>query len=132
MIDTPTDRPAYRRLADEIRALIEDGRPGPGEALPSEAALERQHGVGRDTVRDALTLLRSWDLVSPQHGRGWYVRDIPQRQPVRVSETIRISARMPTAAEQARWELEDGVPVLEVRRGDRIQVYPADRTQLEL
>lgn len=132
MIESGPERPAYRRLADALRAEIEAGRLVPGAALPSESTLERAHGVGRDTVRDALALLRSWGLVSARQGKGWYVRQPREPEPVRLADRIQVSARMPTAAEQDRWDLDDGVPVLVVERGERIDVYPADRHKLEL
>lgn len=128
----PTPWPAYRRLADELRARIESGRLAPGELLPSESELCRRHGVSRDTVRDAIGLLRSWGLVEPRQGVGVRVRERPLLEPIPLREPIRVSARMPTAEEQDRWSLADGVPVLVVDRGGRVEAFPADRVVLEL
>lgn len=127
---SPSDWPAYRRLADQLRADIEAGRLAPGEVLPSEAEMAARHRISRDTVREAIALLRRWGLVVPRQGVGSFVRERPA--PVVVRLGIRVSARMPTAAEQERWGLDDGVPVLVVRRGEEETVYPADRTVLEL
>lgn len=65
--------PAYRRVADTLRADIDKGRLLPGVRLPSEAQLVEQFGVSRNTVRQALSVLQAVNLVSTQQGRGTYV-----------------------------------------------------------
>lgn len=52
------DRPAlYRQLAAVIRAAIDGGDLAPGEALPVEADIAEQSGLGRNVVREALAEL---------------------------------------------------------------------------
>lgn len=71
--------PPYRRVADELRAeIVESGRLGPGEFLPSENELAERHGVTRATVRKAIALLRSDGLVFSEQGRGTFVRPRPR------------------------------------------------------
>jgi|tagenome__1003787_1003787.scaffolds.fasta_scaffold20989955_13 DNA-binding FadR family transcriptional regulator len=62
------------RLSDRVAADLEDrilnGRPGPGERLPTEAELCELFAVSRSVVRDALRTLRAKGLVSvgPREG----------------------------------------------------------------
>lgn len=66
--------PQYRVIAAELRARIESGELGPGDALPSEAALAEAYRVARGTARHALAELEGAGLVEAVHGRGRFVR----------------------------------------------------------
>ena len=66
--------PQYRSMAAELRALIESGGLGPGDALPSESALAERYGVARGTARHALAELEGAGLVESIHGKGRFVR----------------------------------------------------------
>lgn len=68
-----SDEPAYRRLALQLRGDIENGHFREGDQLPSEHALVQQHGVSRNTVRQALDLLSASNLVHRHQGRGTFV-----------------------------------------------------------
>lgn len=70
--------PPYRRLAEQLRAAIVDGRLAPGESLPSEHELAERHSVTRATVRKAIALLRSDGLVFSEQGRATFVRRRPR------------------------------------------------------
>jgi GntR family transcriptional regulator, transcriptional repressor for pyruvate dehydrogenase complex len=61
-------RPAYRQVADELRAQIVGGTLAAGERLPNEADLSRAFGVSRSTVREALRVLASQHLVETLRG----------------------------------------------------------------
>lgn len=65
--------PAYHRVAGALRANIDRGRWKVGERMPTEAELAAQFGVSRNTVRQALDILHSMNLVSRQQGRGTFV-----------------------------------------------------------
>ncbi|WP_432995795.1 winged helix-turn-helix domain-containing protein [Dactylosporangium sp. CA-233914] len=54
----------FEQVAAAIRAEIRTGTLRPGSDLPSEKALSETYDVGRDTVRDALRLLRDEGLVN--------------------------------------------------------------------
>jgi GntR family transcriptional regulator len=72
----PTDgQLPSRRLAHYLRAAIVSGDLAPGAKLPSERTLAAQHGVARNTVREAVRLLSDEGLVTAKHGRGVYVRE---------------------------------------------------------
>lgn len=55
----------YELVVQGVRDAIADGRLAPGTALPSEAELAADYGVGRKTVRQALAELeRAGDIVN--------------------------------------------------------------------
>jgi DNA-binding FadR family transcriptional regulator len=55
-------------LADALRARILTGELSPGEKLPIEPELSAQYGVSRSTVREALRVLASQNLVTTTRG----------------------------------------------------------------
>lgn len=63
-----------RALANTLRRAIDEGRLAPGDKLPSERALAAEHGIARNTAREAIRLLAENGLVDAQHGRGVFVR----------------------------------------------------------
>ncbi len=67
-------QPAYRALADRIRAAVLDGRLGVGIGLPSERELSAGLGVSRTTVNAAYALLRHEGWLSSRRGSGSTVR----------------------------------------------------------
>lgn len=81
---TTTDRTpqgagtASRQLATHLRALIASGELAPGDKLPSERKLAAEHGLARNTAREAIRQLAESGLVTAQHGRGVFVRDKPR------------------------------------------------------
>jgi GntR family transcriptional repressor for pyruvate dehydrogenase complex len=60
--------PAYQALADSIRDRILSGELEPGQRLPIEPELSTEYGVSRSTVREALRVLASQNLVSTSRG----------------------------------------------------------------
>lgn len=82
--------PAYRDLADRLRALIVDGRLAPGDRLPVEPALSAQYGVSRGTVREALRVLSSQGLIETRRGvaGGSFVQ---RPDPEQISESLETS-----------------------------------------
>jgi DNA-binding GntR family transcriptional regulator len=70
--------PAYRRLAEDLRAAIREGRYANGKRLPTEAELERHYGVSRQTVRRAFQDLVAEGLVYRVPKRGTFVTDPPR------------------------------------------------------
>lgn len=62
--------PLYRQLAEVMRQRIERETWKTGDLLPSINELMREFSVGRVTVRDAIKILESEDLVAPKRGLG--------------------------------------------------------------
>src|SRR5919199_2868872 len=61
-------RKAYEQVADQLRELIVNGELPPGHRLPNEAALSVQFGVSRATVREALRVLATQNLIRTTKG----------------------------------------------------------------
>jgi GntR family transcriptional regulator len=71
-VNADLPEPAYQQLAGILTRRIKAGewRAGP---LPSVKSLQRDYGVGRDTVLHALRLLREAGLIFTVAKRGSYV-----------------------------------------------------------
>ena len=63
----------YQQIADRLRDQIWSGTLGPGERLPSEPDLVREHDASRNTVRLAIALLTNQGLVVTRQGLGTFV-----------------------------------------------------------
>jgi DNA-binding GntR family transcriptional regulator len=63
------------QIADELRQQIGDGTLKPGEKLPTEAELADRHGVHRNTVREAMSILVNEGLVISARPKGHFVRE---------------------------------------------------------
>ncbi|MFJ5774035.1 GntR family transcriptional regulator [Streptomyces sp. NPDC093094] len=60
----PPGEPLYLRIAAELLGELRDGTIPPGERLPGERQLAEHFGVSRETVRQALEVLRRDGLVA--------------------------------------------------------------------
>lgn len=69
-------RDAVRRLVDQLRAAIRDGRLATGTRLPSTRQAQDLFGVSRNTVAEVYDQLCSEGLVLAQQGSGTYVADV--------------------------------------------------------
>lgn len=61
-------RKAYEQVADQLRDLIVGGELAAGQRLPKEAALATQFGVSRATIREALRVLATQNLIHTAKG----------------------------------------------------------------
>lgn len=62
-----------RIVADTLFARISSGEYPPDSRLPSERALAAELGVSRNTVREALDVLESRDMIRRRQGSGSFV-----------------------------------------------------------
>ncbi|QKW15410.1 GntR family transcriptional regulator [Verrucosispora sp. NA02020] len=75
------DRPRYAQIADELGRRIDAGIIGVGLPFPSDAQLQEEFSVARNTVRQALDVLRAQGRIHTVKGRGSYVRPrVPARR----------------------------------------------------
>jgi GntR family transcriptional regulator len=70
-------RPAYLRIADELREQIRAGFYPAGTRLPTMATLSATHGVSEIVIRQAISVLRGEGLVETRRGGGTLVRVHP-------------------------------------------------------
>ena len=71
------ERPAYLRIAEQLRDRIREGRYPQGTRLPTMAELRAEHGVSEIVVRQAIALLRTEGLVETRRGGGTVVKVAP-------------------------------------------------------
>ncbi|MGB6162473.1 MAG: GntR family transcriptional regulator [Pseudonocardiaceae bacterium] len=72
-MDQADPRPAYQRVADDLRHAIATGTYHPGAQLPTLAELTNRYGIAVMTARDAIRQLVSDGLVVSRQGKGAYV-----------------------------------------------------------
>ncbi len=69
-VDRNDERPLHVQVRDHLHNEIASGRAQPGSALPTEDELQRQFGVARSVVRQALGSLADLGLIIRARGRG--------------------------------------------------------------
>ncbi|MGR3434490.1 MAG: phosphonate metabolism transcriptional regulator PhnF [Shimia sp.] len=94
-----TRTPLWSAIAAALRTEIADGRYGPGDKLPTEAALAERFGVNRHTVRHALRALADEGAVRSRRGAGVFVTARPTEYPlgkrVRFHRNVRAGGQAP-------------------------------------
>ena len=65
----------YRQIADALRERVQRGELKPGDALPTESALQEEFAVSRVTVRQALKQLTQEAIIESIQGSGSYVKE---------------------------------------------------------
>ena len=124
--------PVYRQLEEFLRREIMSGHLKPGDQLPSEPDLAREHKMARMTARRAIETLMADGLLVRRRGRGTFVSSprlaYPPATAMSFSSTMRTLGHPVTTklldfqlvdggVEISRdLGLQDGVPVLMVRR----------------
>jgi DNA-binding GntR family transcriptional regulator len=72
-----TSGPDYQRIADDLLERIRSGEYAVGTAIPSTPRLEKQYGVSKTPVRQAVDQLRRDGVLTGQSGKAVYVRAMP-------------------------------------------------------
>ena len=83
ILDTDSDTPIYKQIADSLVSLIENGQIGVGERLPATRELAGHLKLNRATVSAAYALLEESGLIQGHVGRGSFVVRHVTSQPVR-------------------------------------------------
>nr|WP_314877164.1 FadR/GntR family transcriptional regulator [uncultured Pseudomonas sp.] len=94
-IDPPRKR-GHSRAHDLVSRLTQQillGTFKPGDKLPSENTLVREHAVSRTVVREALSKLQASGLVEPRHGIGTFVIERQAQSGLRVGAESAASVR---------------------------------------
>jgi GntR family transcriptional regulator, transcriptional repressor for pyruvate dehydrogenase complex len=130
--------PAYQVLAEDLRAQITSGRLRPGDRLPAEPQLCAQSGVSRSTVREALRLLASQNLIVTVRGvtGGSFVAE---PSPARVADALSLGVGLLVSAGHLEpgqlFEVREAFEVpasgLAARRRTEDQLAALDRTLLD-
>lgn len=119
------------QIAANIRQRIEAGEWAPRRRLPSVTHLEQQYGVARNTILEALGLLRDLGLVYTVKNRGSFVKAGADfiTQVIADAET-RIINRPAHEAEIAELELPEHGWVTVIERGGEVELLPADKVEI--
>lgn len=72
-LDSQVSTPLYNQLADKIRNDIYEGKFKCDEKIPSEFELSDMYSVSRSTVRKAISVLVTEQLLVKAHGKGTFV-----------------------------------------------------------
>jgi len=131
LVDHDSYQPVYKQLADILRERISTGELQPGARLPGEHALCQEHGIGRDTARDALAILRAEGLIVTEPRIGSRVKEEHERKVVKLKPGERLWVRMPTPDERRKHKIPEGVAIIIIESGDNEAIYLADRTAVE-
>lgn len=81
------------QIAEQLEAMIADGRLTPGERLPAERVLATRLEVSRPSLREAIQKLNSRGLLSTRHGGGTYVCEV--LEPAFVDPLLALLKEMP-------------------------------------
>jgi DNA-binding transcriptional regulator YhcF (GntR family) len=96
-------RPAYQKIADELREQIAAGDLPVGAAVPSTAQLSSRYKVSVTVVRAAIRELREEGLVIGQPGKAVYVKATPEHV---ATERVQLEG-VAAEVKQLRAELAD-------------------------
>lgn len=66
-----------QKISDDIIALILEENLKPGDKLPNEIILSQRLDVGRSSLREAMKLLTSRNIVTVRQGSGTYIAASP-------------------------------------------------------
>ena len=134
LVDRATSTPLYLQLKEAIAAGIRDGRLRPGDRVGSEAELERDHGVSRITVRQAINALVQEGELYRVPGKGTYVA-APKVAPLAAftsfSENMRAQGLTPSYRLIEATSVEPPPTIRgELRLGERERVLRIERLLL--
>ena len=79
MIDRTSFEPLYMQVKKDILASIEGGRIKIGDKLMSENEMLQYYGVGRMTIRAALSELMAEGVIRKEQGRGSFCMALPKK-----------------------------------------------------
>ena len=77
MMTHPEDKPLSSKLSEELLNYIRSENLKPGDRLPNESILAKKMGVGRSSIREAMKLLASRNMVTIRQGSGTYISQTP-------------------------------------------------------
>lgn len=117
------------QVAQQLAAEIAAGRLAPGEKLPSESRLVEQFAVSRTVVREAVSRLKSLELVDSRQGSGVYVSASPPYAPLNFGAHHGESRSAVVQMAEARRALEAeaaGLQAIEARDRTRARAAAAN------
>lgn len=86
-----TVAPLSEKIFNTLLSEIVSGRLKPGDRLPSERDLAKDHAVSRPIVREALVKLRADGFVNVRKGQGVFVGEAESHKSFRLDETATLT-----------------------------------------
>lgn len=108
--DAVTERPAYLRVADDLRAGIRAGTYLPGSRLPSLRTLADEYDVSEIVIRAAFAVLRNEGLVTTQERARTVVRARPPVRRIAVDRYRREFQHAATDEPATSFTADRGIP----------------------
>lgn len=78
-VDPSSPVPLYHQVEVDLQTMINTGVLAANDVLPPETELCKLYGVGRQTIRMALSRLVTHDMIARQAGRGTFILPQPDR-----------------------------------------------------
>lgn len=121
----------YAEIVDQISSHIEKGGLKPGERLPSERTLSETLNIGRQSLREALSVLEAIGLIEVKHGIGTFVRtDALVHLPMARKEDV--NADNPFEFLEARRVIEPEMASLAARRATEVEIEEMEKALADL
>ncbi|MET7507344.1 GntR family transcriptional regulator [Streptomyces albidoflavus] len=127
------ERPAYLRVADDLRKKIVDGALLPNTRLPSQARIRQEYGVSDTVALEARKVLMAEGLVEGRSGSGTYVRERPEPRRIARTGYRDPGGSTPFRQEQAlsgvrgTWESRSEQEGASAEVAERLGIEPGDR-----
>lgn len=123
--------PAYQALAEALRDRILSGELAPGQRLPIEPELSAEYGVSRSTVREALRVLASQNLIATSRGvlGGSFVA---HPHPNQISSYLQFSLSLLTGANSPEITIDDLMEARELLEVPAAGLAAQRRTEADL
>ncbi|MFJ2112691.1 MULTISPECIES: GntR family transcriptional regulator [unclassified Streptomyces] len=127
------ERPAYLRVASDLREKIENGTLPPHTRLPSQARIRQDYGVSDTVALEARKVLMAEGLVEGRSGSGTYVRERPVPRRISRSGYRPPAGSSPFRQEQAEtgargtWESRSSQDEASAEVAARLGIQPGDR-----
>lgn len=116
---------AYAEIVEQISAMIAGGELKPEERLPSERTLSASLGIGRQSLREALSVLEAVGLIEVRHGIGTFVRADALAKSPEVSRN-EVDEINPFTFLEARRVIEPEVAALAAKRATEQEMEKMD------
>lgn len=128
-----TKKNQYEEIASQLRRLIADGKLNVGDSLPSTKTMSEQFGVGRSTMREALSALKAMGLIEIRQGGGCRViRREPADTAIEELQSLRMNRETLIELLEARQALEVSNASIAASKRTREDLAAFEKLMLEM
>ncbi|MGG3283299.1 FadR/GntR family transcriptional regulator [Paenibacillus solani] len=103
-------------VGEHLLQQIREGQLEPGQKLPSVVELAEAYGVGRSTIREAVSALKAMGWVDVRQGGGTYVKSVLPSEPRSGADLLFQGAESLVELLEVRKVLESGAASLAAER----------------